>query len=549
VDGSRDIAYSEALRSAVIALGCNHNYFNTEWTPGLAKAPSFDDWFDNSDPVCGSNGGSLRLSPKEQQTVGAAYTAALVRLAVKQDTAMLQLLDGSFVRPEVVGRADVATHAVGGAGYRLLYRPEDDGKVLLRSGMAGGDCLGYPTVGSSSNLLVCADGNFFDPSTTPHWQPRLVETGRPQPQATELRWTKVGAAARFDVPKRHTNFTSLDWVDIRVANDPTGEGVRLQLLVVDNRGRNATLLTNLTTVEGWPGTSILDRVHARALRGSIASVRSSKVNLNNIVAVLVVARSAAGRVWVIDVAASHARIRHPVVLNLPVVSVETITVPEGNGAKTFNVKITVDQPLKSPGSIWVSKGFSEGFQIDLAAGSSRTIAQVPYSYVGDKLYGPQAFQELLIVEALKGVVTCNFIGGFTVVEDDPAPTLSVVANQVTAKEGQSLRWQLRLSAPTTGISVSFLVTPPINGTELSSNDVPNSWLQQFVTPPSTPTPLSSLNIFLSVTFAYGVTSAILILPIAIDGTAEGDESVVFEGFDSLGGPPLTLVGKVLKKKK
>jgi hypothetical protein len=41
---SRDIAYSKALQSAVISLGCNHNYFNTEWTPGHAKAPASDDW-------------------------------------------------------------------------------------------------------------------------------------------------------------------------------------------------------------------------------------------------------------------------------------------------------------------------------------------------------------------------------------------------------------------------------------------------------------------------------------------------------------------------
>jgi len=43
IDDTCDVVNSEALRSVVIAVGCNHNYFNTEWTPGLAQAPSWDD--------------------------------------------------------------------------------------------------------------------------------------------------------------------------------------------------------------------------------------------------------------------------------------------------------------------------------------------------------------------------------------------------------------------------------------------------------------------------------------------------------------------------
>ncbi len=31
-------------KSSVLVMGANHNFFNTEWTPGTAAAPSFDDW-------------------------------------------------------------------------------------------------------------------------------------------------------------------------------------------------------------------------------------------------------------------------------------------------------------------------------------------------------------------------------------------------------------------------------------------------------------------------------------------------------------------------
>jgi hypothetical protein len=52
--------------------------------------------------------------------IKAAHTAALVRRQARcSNVAILGLL----IRPP--------------------YRPKDDGKVLLRNGMAGGDCLGF----------------------------------------------------------------------------------------------------------------------------------------------------------------------------------------------------------------------------------------------------------------------------------------------------------------------------------------------------------------------------------------------------------------------
>ena len=556
IDNSRDIAPSEALRSAVIALGCNHNFFNTEWTPGLAKAPAFDDWFIDDDPACGSKvAGGLRLTPKEQQVVGSAYTLALVRLAVRQEAAMLQLLDGSFVRPAAIGRADVSVHAVGGAANRLLYRPESESVVQLRNGMTGEECFGYsndffgsddvffPGPGTGTSVKVCGDGEFF--YSSPHWLP-IYGLTQPAPQAMELRWTKAGAYARFNLPSSLTNLTSLDWVDIRVANDPNSIGANLSVMVVDKNGRNATALSNLTTIDAWP----LYRVHARNLRGSLTSVRS-KVDLNNIVAVLLVTRSASGRIWVIDIAASQARIKQPVVLNLPVVSIESTTslVPEGNGPKTYNLKVTVDQPLKSPGAIWFQRSQSEGYQIDLAAGSSTVITQIPYSWVGDKLFSfsSSSFSDPLIVTALKGVVTSNYISnGITIEEDDPIPTLTVVSKNVTAIEGNALRWQFRLSAPTTGTSLfCYLIMP--KGTELTSQDVPSSWIQQasFGSLPTSPVPLSDLAISVPITFAYGSKSASLIVPISPDRKSENKESMACELF-TLQGDVLTLTGEVGK---
>ena len=53
-DTGRDLVSGDtSLKSSVLVMGANHNFFNTEWTPGTAAAPSFDDWGGKPDEPCG----------------------------------------------------------------------------------------------------------------------------------------------------------------------------------------------------------------------------------------------------------------------------------------------------------------------------------------------------------------------------------------------------------------------------------------------------------------------------------------------------------------
>lgn len=545
IDGSRDIAYSPALRSAVIAVGCNHNYFNTEWTPGLAKAPANDDWYDDTDPVCGATAGSVRLTPQEQQVVGAAYTTALVRLAVRQEASVLPLLDGSYVRPASIGRAEVATHAVGGAGYRLLYRAENSGAPVLALGMLGGECLGYLS-GESGSQRECYPDSF---GIAPHWLRHYYDYNHPSPRALSMRWTKAGATATFRVAKSMRNLTALDYVDVRVANDPTrASGAVLELLIRDTQGRNASLNVSLATIEGWPGTGGLDRVHARALRGSLASVPTSTVDLQNVVDVVLVSKSASGKVYVLDISASQAKISVPKPLNLPVVSVDQVSAKEGNGFNTAKLKIRGDRPLTTKGSIWVETA-GLAYKLNLVPSSSKVIAEFPVSWIGDDIYSGDSTSQSVVIGAMTGVLTGTFLGGLTVVEDEKPPNLIVKQKVVTANEGKSLEWNFELSAPTAGYTLTCSPVPlPKTQTELSSSDVPTSWLRSvsFSDPPSVPTSLSTMGLYLAVRFDYGITKAKLLVPIASDNTKEGDEWVRIkcEEFGSVVVGNLTLWGKV-----
>jgi hypothetical protein len=544
VDASRDIAYSEALRTAVISVGSNHNFFNTEWTPGLAAAPAWDDWWPDDDPVCGSKGGGVRLTAKEQRKIGAAYTAALIKLAVNRDATMLPLLDGSFVRPSVIGRAEVATSAVGGSKNRVLYRPEDSGRPVLRNGMTGRECLGLPW--SSSSIPLCGEGNLV----SPHW---LYFNTRPSPRALEMQWmNSEGAVAQFRVLAALRNMTGLDSLDVRIANDPENNGVFFDLIVADVRGRNATLRTNLTSIGGWPGDWDLDRVHARTLRGNLPSVRS-KIDLERVATVFLVARSASGRVWILDIAASQARIQVPAVLNLPKLSLETVKVLETDGPKQYPLHIISDRPLIAKGSVWIEVPYSyssPGYQLDLVPSDSLVVGQIVIDHVGDDLFS-QTVRHSFFLEAIKGVVTGDYKGSLTINDDEPIPVLSITATDVTAREGQSLSWLLELSAPTAGTYLSGSIISPRNGaTELTSGDVPTSWLRSVGAsiPISDSVPLSELGIYLSIYFDYGSQMFEFSIPLSNDGQAEGDEVVVLELYNDIDPDnieTITLTGTVL----
>ncbi len=73
-DATRGVSQGKALHNALYVVGANHNYFNSEWTPGLAAAPAEDDWYADDDPLCGT-GTSTRLTPQQEETVAARCRA------------------------------------------------------------------------------------------------------------------------------------------------------------------------------------------------------------------------------------------------------------------------------------------------------------------------------------------------------------------------------------------------------------------------------------------------------------------------------------------
>ncbi|OPG10434.1 hypothetical protein B1L11_23755 [Microbispora sp. GKU 823] len=103
-DDSRYAADGDpAFRSSLMVMGADHNFFNTEWTPGVAHAPASDDWSNRNDPVCGGTAPS-RLTAAEQYAVGTAYIAGFFRLVQGGEQGLLPLFDGSGGTTASAGR-------------------------------------------------------------------------------------------------------------------------------------------------------------------------------------------------------------------------------------------------------------------------------------------------------------------------------------------------------------------------------------------------------------------------------------------------------------
>jgi erythromycin esterase-like protein len=556
VDWSRDLAPSDALRSAVLALGANHNYFNTEWTPGLAQAPAWDDWHSPEDPVCGDEG-SHRLSVDEQQQVGAAYTLALVRLALRHETAMLPYLDGTKVKPASIGRAEVSVSPVGGAST-LRYRPGDEGTPEFLAGMTGRECPGYVPWSSYEQdpdgevVSPCPEGTWAVPS--PHWLPMDGADTRPAPMALELTWDEPSGVVRLPLGngRKGVDLSRDRTLDLRVANDPAAPPAELQVRLHDAAGRSAILGTDLEVIAGWPGTDLLDRIQARTLRADLRT--AGRVDLRRVTAVDLVPTDGPGRVWVLDLTSARPEVTAPKPLALPRVSVATVEAPEGGAgeATTLDVEVRVEGRVQTPATVWAQfapMGRSQdhdvdGFGIELPKGAQGVVASVPMTFVGDDLWDPFSGERLLdggllTLASQTGALTVDHLGGVSTIEDEEPPVLSVDEAAVTGTEGDVLAWTLRLSGPTTGAWYEFAAEAPEGLTELDSDDVEQEWLQDRLwwlgleLPFDPPLPLSGIGreltgtgLTVQVDLGYGATEGVLEIPLRFDHRAEDDEATV-----------------------
>ncbi|MEW2514349.1 hypothetical protein [Streptomyces sp. NPDC046870] len=539
VDGTRAVGNGTALHSAVYVIGANHNFFNSQWTPGQSAAPAEDDFSDDPqhpDPVCGKRA-ATRLTADRQHRAGSTYIAAAARLFLAGDDRVRPLLDGSGRRAPSADPARVLSHAVG-ARRSGGFLPDAGVSVTGGRLCAAVDpspartCLGTGAKGASPHFA--------------RWETDR-ETGR---SAIAVRWTRAGTPARVTVAKP-VSLSGAKALALRLFVPPGSRAARLDVTLTDASGKKAKL--GRITPAGLPGSERTASYWAQEIRVPLTAAGRAGLDLRSVKSMELTPRSGSGRAWLMD--AWGWRPGTPAVRTdaLPRVDIGRTTVDEGDsGVRTYRV------PARVTGR--GGSGQVRVYVIDPATGKAQdrlvTVRpggqdiDVAFEVKGNTRYGADVSYDVL-VKAVRGAVVGSYRGGVTVHDDDPAPTMTVtpVAGEVT--EGRTLKWRVSLSEAVDVDMGALFEVAPATAPELSTKDVPASWLRDTTgEKPDPERPLSKVSgFYLWADIPAGRTSAEITLPTVTDRVRESPESVLFRQVDPRTGGPgtggLELSGSVL----
>jgi hypothetical protein len=532
-DVGRDLARDSALRSTVLLMGANHNYFNTQWTPGSSVAFAVDDWPEESDPVCGT-GSTTRLSAAGQRAAATAYVAGAVRLFARRDDRVLPMFDGSSVRVPSAGEVDIRSTAVGARRRMVSVRP--DLTVTTTGALEARICRGY----SSGSDEACGAGVVRE--RTPHWPAEDQSPYPPGQPALHVSWTGRGAATlQLEHPLDLSASTS---VDARVIVSTATPDVRLGLRLEDAEGGTAVLEPRaggrLHALPGGPkrGSPLLGKLLAQTLRTPLAE--ASGVDLTRITGIGLTSRSERGRIWLLDVAARRPGLAPARAASVPLVRLLDVNEPEGSATDPQHVTVTVGirGELTEPTRVAVRAVDPEQdalllrTSVRLRPGDSTATFTVPYSRDDlDEFPDTETF-DVFAFAPTAAVMTSDFAARVTIRDDDPSPRVRIRPANETVDEGSDLRWVIGLSEPVSYfVNIDWRVVAAGNDVrQLSSNDVPASWLRsRDIEPPQRPVALWRLDgLQGSVSIDAGRRRAVVAIPTDADGRVEEREALALE---------------------
>ncbi|MFD7029563.1 hypothetical protein ACFWAR_16140 [Streptomyces sp. NPDC059917] len=508
LDGTRGIGQGAALHGAAYVVGANHNFFNTQWTPGQAEGPAADDFGDEGDPVC-STGAATRLTAAQQQKAGSTYIAAAARLFLAGDDRVRPLLDGSDRRAPSADPARVLTHAVGGDRTRAI---SPDAPLAVTNGRV---CQ-QVTPDTDRACLTASDSG-----QSPHFAPWMVTDADPGRNAVTARWSAPGTPVRLS-PERSFSLAGSEALALRVIVPPNTRATVLDVAVTDTSGKRATL--GRVSVDGLPGSASTVAHWAREVRVPLGAAPRAGLDLRRTASLELTPRSGAGALWLMDAWGWRPGTPavHPVAL--PRVDIGRSTVQEGDlGSRTYRVPVQVTGKGSGTIKLAVHDPQTGGTTIRTETVAAGRTTEVEVTVTGNTRYDRDRNHEVA-AKAVGGAAVGSASGGVLVKNDDPMPTISVEPVSDAVTEGQRLIWKVVLSAPAdTMVATPFVIVPPGAGTELSTKDVDEEWLAGLGESPDPERPLSENGSYIWVDVPKGRTSTEVAVPTLADASAEPEE--------------------------
>jgi len=480
-----------SLRSSVLMVGANHNFFNTEWTPGISQAPSFDDWFGGGGPCARSS--SSRLSPAEQRQVGKVYVAASVDAFLNGTQSSVNVLDRKdVVIPPGVPDARVRTHALG--GRRTTVRP-GAGATVNGQAEACASVIGGPVDVDGTPLPGCGFGRF---PREVHWSPAAPFFGSVEATIVgqlgatgqySFEWGAQGQVAGItpDAPLDASGPGAS--IDLRVVADPRAPAPRLAVRLGDG---TSTWTSPAMTLQQYPGQA----VWAQPIRVTLAD---ATIDPSAITSVQLVSRSGSGHVVVLDTSVRRRGLTPVPDRDLPALRVGEVTALEGDGPADgialvpWELAGDVSQP--SAFGVSVDRSSFDGFQdptlarIDVPAGVTSGTIEVPYE--ADELDELPFKAQFVIASPLEGMAAADNRGRARIEDDDDAPLMRLTALRSPVDTGTRIGFRLRLSEPRDDFTIGLIravVEPGVP--QIRTTDVPEQWRRFRIPHPNRRRPLS-----------------------------------------------------------
>lgn len=444
-----------ALHTSLIIPGANHNYFNTEWTPGTAVGPSFDDG------LYGACAGSVRMAPREQQSVLTATVELTARAYQLRDAQAQDVLLGA-ARPDAPALSTTSAVPVGGNRTALL-----DGLSVAPGRSAGARVTGQATW---CDYRSCPSVNVTEGE--PHWTAFDNRDGKAV--RLDLRAWQTGGI-RLDQP---TEIRAGDTIDTRViVRGRSAAKLRMTLRAADGtvlaKGLKSPTMIRLGRTRRDHSSGERDLAqHWRAVLP--ADLDASAVAQIDITA------AAATDVAVLDV--SRVRGRSRLVASRPRayadVSATPRVVTEGSERHTVHVPVRISGTLTEPAQIAVTRpgigDYSQSLTRWVSVQPGQRTVLLPVDVAGNTIDSPDVETVPYTIETRGHLLARRSIGTISVRDDDADPQLRVTPVRDHVSRGGTLSWQVSLTRPTeryVGWTAEAVPVTATGRTELRGRDL------------------------------------------------------------------------------
>ncbi|WP_236794592.1 hypothetical protein [Amycolatopsis sp. GM8] len=406
------------MRSSVMVLGADHNFFNTEWTPGVAVAPANDDWSNQSDPTCGTaSPTTTRLAAADQYQVGVDYIAGFFRLVMGHETAFSPMFGGGTA---TVGAATVLQESQ--SPRRLDVAPLQGPASGVHTPF-GEYCASMAGRSPQSGLPSCTQSTStarFPSFTAANYGPNVTAT-----PLLHLSWT-APRSMTIDVPRGQSDVAGYDALTVRAALDDVSASADLTLTVVDGFGRSQSVAVSELggALDPLPGTAtaLLPKTWLLTVRWPLSQLK--RVNTHDIRKIVVSTASPAGGVFLSDLAFQSFAVGAGGPSRLPQVSIADAAAGEHDGTATVTLRLS--DRSREPVVVNVQALAGTGTQVvngaqQVVIPPGRTSAQVRIPVVDDAVTEPAAdtVYKVFAVDPVNAVVGQNF--AHLTVRDDEAP--------------------------------------------------------------------------------------------------------------------------------